>query len=400
MILPGKTIGILGGGQLGRMFAIAARRMGYRVAAFDPTQDCPTGQVADIEVNAPYDDLAAARRFAEQVDVVTFEFENVPSETLAAIEEICPVHPSPFVLETTRHRLREKNFLRSNGFPVADFVEVRSADNLLCAVAQLGVPCVLKTASFGYDGKGQVKIDGSTDLVRARSTLVGAFGSEAEAPGLFGSTLLGVVEKFVAFEREVSVIVARTTDDDVKTFDVFSNEHRNHILDITTVNKTASGKPGASAPDDRFAKTAKELATQIARAINLVGLLCVEMFVEHNGTIIVNELAPRPHNSGHVTFDAAVTSQFEQQLRAVCGLPLGDTTILRPAAMANLLGDLWQHAEPNWAAALADPRVKLHLYGKRDAKPGRKMGHITALAETVNEARAIVVAARQSLMQQ
>lgn len=387
MILPGKTIGILGGGQLGRMFAIAARRMGYRVAAFDPTQDCPTGQVADIEVNARYDDLDAARRFAEQVDVVTFEFENVPSETLATIEKTRPVHPSPFVLETTRHRLREKNFLHSNGFPVAQFVEVRSIEGLKNAVDSVGTPCVLKTASFGYDGKGQVKIDASTDLSSAWRSLASAFPAGTESSGL-----VGVVEKFIRFEREVSIIVARGANDEVRCFEMFENAHRNHILDVTTVNK-----PGASAPDHRLARSAKELATQIARAINLVGLLCVEMFVESDGSLIVNELAPRPHNSGHVTFDAAVTSQFEQQLRAVCGLPLGDPTILQPAAMANLLGDLWQQGEPNWAAALADPRIKLHLYGKRDAKPGRKMGHLTALADTVEQARQLVLDARRSL---
>jgi 5-(carboxyamino)imidazole ribonucleotide synthase len=387
MILPGKTIGILGGGQLGRMFAIAARRMGYRVAAFDPTQDCPTGQIADIEVNAAYDDIDAARLFAEQVDVVTFEFENVPSETLAAIERIRPVFPSPFVLETTRHRLREKNFLASNNFPVAEFVEVKSVDDLRLAVEKVGTPCVLKTASFGYDGKGQVKIDASTNVNDAWGTLVRAFGSGAEAPGL-----VGVVEQFVHFAREVSVIVARTRNDEVRCFEVFENQHRNHILDITTVNK-----PGASAPD-RIARSAKELATQIARAIDLVGLLCVEMFVTQDNSLIVNELAPRPHNSGHVTFDAAVTSQFEQQLRAVCGLPLGDPSIIQPAAMANLLGDLWQHGEPNWPVALRDPRIKLHLYGKKDAKPGRKMGHLTALAESVAEARQAVIAAREALL--
>jgi len=395
MILPGKTIGILGGGQLGRMFAIAARRMGYRVAAFDPTQDCPTGQVADLEVNAAYDDIDAARRFAEQVDVVTFEFENVPSETLAAIEKICPVHPSPFVLETTRHRLREKNFLRDNGFPVADFVEVRNVEDLKQAVARVGVPCVLKTASFGYDGKGQVKIEASTDLGAAWNTLAGAFAtgtvggeqSRTEAAGL-----VGVVESFIRFEREVSVIVARTQDEDVRCFEMFENEHRNHILDVTTVHK-----PGAVAPNS-LARAAQELATQIARAINLVGILCVEMFVTSDSTLIVNELAPRPHNSGHVTFDAAVTSQFEQQLRAVCSLPLGDPTILSPAAMANLLGDLWQAGEPDWPAALRRPPPERHLYGKQHPKPGRKMGHLTALASSVDEARRVVIAARDALV--
>lgn len=388
MILPGKTIGILGGGQLGRMFAIAARRMGYRVAALDPTQDCPTGQVADIEVNAPYDDLAAARIFAENVDIVTFEFENVPSETLAAIEKICPVHPSPFVLETTRHRLREKNFLRSNGFPVADFVEVHSEADLRGAVVKLGTPCVLKTASFGYDGKGQVKIEASTDLAAAWSTLAGAFGKSSK------TALVGVVEKFIRFEREVSIIVARAADGETSCFEMFENEHRNHILDVTTVQATRGGDTSV------LSRRAGELATQIAQKLDLIGLVCVEMFVTANNEVIVNELAPRPHNSGHVTFDAAVTSQFEQQLRAVCGLPLGDPTILAPAAMANLLGDEWKDGEPSWRAALADRRVKLHLYGKADPKPGRKMGHLTAIGESVAEAREAVIAARRRLQDQ
>lgn len=384
MILPGQTIGILGGGQLGRMFAIAARRMGYRVAAFDPTQDCPTGQVADVEVNAPYDDVDAARRFAECVDVVTFEFENVPAETLAAIERLRPVHPSPFVLDTCRHRVREKQFLADGGFPVAEFRVVGSADDLAAAVAQVGTPCVLKTADFGYDGKGQAKIDATTDLPATWRRL-------AEGGGGGSGPRVAVVEKFVRFEKELSVIVARTRRDEVRAFDVFENDHRNHILDVTVA-------PAQVAP--AVAKAAIELGTAIARRLDVVGLLTVEMFLLPGGTLLVNELAPRPHNSGHVTFDAAATSQFEQQLRAVCGLPLGDPALLSPAAaMANLLGDLWRDGvEPDWAAALGDPRVKLHLYGKRDAKPGRKMGHLTAAGATAEQARSAVLAARQRVL--
>jgi 5-(carboxyamino)imidazole ribonucleotide synthase len=374
MILPGQTIGILGGGQLGRMFAIAARRMGYRVAAFDPTRDCPTGQVADIEVNAAYDDVDAARRFAGQVDVVTFEFENVPAETLAEIERVRPVHPSPTVLDTCRHRLREKRFLASNAFPVAEFREVSDVASLHRAVDELGTPCVLKTADFGYDGKGQAKLDRETDLGAAWRLL---------------GRPVGVVERFVRFEKELSVIVARGVSGETRCFEVFENEHANHILDFTTAPARV---PAATA------RAAVELATQVARALGVVGLLTVEMFLDPDAGLLVNELAPRPHNSGHVTFDAAVTSQFEQQLRAVCGLPLGDPSLLRPSAMANLLGDLWRDGrEPNWPAALTDPRVKLHLYGKQSAKPGRKMGHLTATADTPGEARQIVAAARQRL---
>jgi 5-(carboxyamino)imidazole ribonucleotide synthase len=377
-ILPGQTIGILGGGQLGRMFAIAARRMGYRVASFDPTQDCPTGQVADVEVTAAYDDVDAAVRFAQAVDVVTFEFENVPAETLAAIEKIRPVRPSPFVLDTCRHRLREKTFLQSNKFPLAEFRAARSVEELREAIGSIGFPCVVKTAAFGYDGKGQAKIS-SIDAVEGAWSGLGS----AAANG-------AVVEQFVKFDREISVIVARTESGETRCFPPFENEHRNHILDVTTV-------PASLPP--RLAKEAVELATAIAVKLEVVGLLTVEMFVETGGRLLVNELAPRPHNSGHVTFDAAVTSQFEQQLRAVCGLPLGDPTMLKPAAMANLLGDLWKGDRPlNFEAALWDRRVKLHLYGKHEAKPGRKMGHLVAIADSALTAREVVLSARERLI--
>jgi 5-(carboxyamino)imidazole ribonucleotide synthase len=374
VILPGSTIGILGGGQLGRMFAIAARRMGYQIHCLDPVSYGPTGQIADVEVNAAYDDQEAAARFAQSVDVVTFEFENVPAATLSAIEAIKPVRPSPFVLETTRHRLREKAFLSLNGFPVAPYRSVRSEADLRDAIAEIGTPCILKTAEFGYDGKGQVKITDAAQAEKAWKNL--------NAP-------VGVLEGFVRFDREVSVIVARTARHETKCFDVFLNDHVHHILDITTILD-----PRLSA---KLRSRAIELATQIAEKLKLVGLLCVEMFVLGDD-VIVNELAPRPHNSGHVTCDACATSQFEQQLRAVCGLPLGDPRCLRPAAMANLLGDLWSSGEPSWAAALRDPRVKLHLYGKTDAKPGRKMGHLTAMADTAEEARHLVLAARGALV--
>lgn len=372
MILPGKTIGILGGGQLGRMFAIAARRLGYRVHALDPATDCPAGQVADLEINARYDDLPAARAFASAVDVVTFEFENVPADTLAEIEQIRPVRPSPFVLETTRHRLREKDFLSGAGFPVAPYRAIRSGDDLRRAVAELGTPCILKTAEFGYDGKGQVKITDPGQVESAHAQLKGA---------------LGVLEGFVQFDREISVIVARTDDGHTRCFTPLENVHRNHILDVTTTLPTA----------DPLFSTAQRLAEQIAGAIGLVGVLCVEMFARGD-ELIVNELAPRPHNSGHLTIDACVTCQFEQQLRAVCGLPLGDPSLQVPAAaMANLLGDVWSDGEPRWDRALAIEGVKLHLYGKHDPRPGRKMGHLTATATTLEEAKQKVLAARKAL---
>ena len=374
IILPGRTVGILGGGQLGRMFAIAARRLGYRVHSFDPTRDGPAGQVADQEVIAAYDDIDAARRFAQGVDVVTFEFENIPAETLAAIAELKPVHPAPEVLHICRHRLREKDFLSRHGFPVAPYRPVQSAAQLHQALHELGFPAILKTADFGYDGKGQTRID--------RPDQVDAAWEHLGRP-------IGVLEAFVPFQQEISVICARGIDGAEACFGPAENVHARHILDVTTV--PANLPPG-------LAHAALDLARAIARSLNVVGLLAVEMFVVA-GQLVVNELAPRPHNSGHYTIDACVTCQFEQQLRAVCGLPLGNVQQLQPAAMANLLGDLWKTGEPNWRAALAYPDVKLHLYGKAEARPGRKMGHLTALAATPQQARDLVVAARNALLE-
>src|SRR5437763_933158 len=277
-ILPGKTIGILGGGQLGRMFAIAARRMGYRVHAFDPTSDCPTGQVADVEVNAPYDDLDAARRFAADVDVVTFEFENVPAQTLAQIEKIVPVHPSPQVLDTCRHRLREKEFLAKHGFPVAPYRAVRSVEELGSSVAQLGTPSILKTADYGYDGKGQVRIDSvaatpASPSARPEATQASQLQSAWSAMG----RPLGVLEGFVRFDKEISVICARTEQGETRCFDVAENHHERHILDVTTVPANISPK---------LANEAIELATAITNALEVVGLLAVEMFVVGDRVVV------------------------------------------------------------------------------------------------------------------
>jgi 5-(carboxyamino)imidazole ribonucleotide synthase len=376
-ILPGATIGVLGSGQLGRMLAIAARRMGYRVHTYSPERDTPTGQVADLEVAAAYDDLDAVRAFARGVDVITFEFENVPSRTVEVAAELVPVRPRGNVLYTTQHRLREKIWLDQMGFPVAPSVPVRTADELTRALRSVGYPAVLKIAGFGYDGKGQSLIRAPEDAAPALAALGGAL----EVTG-------AILEAFVAFEREVSVVAARGLDGTFAHYGVVENAHQQHILDVTTA-------PAAVSP--AIARDAVDIARGILEALDVVGVLCVEMFLEADGGLVVNELAPRPHNSGHFTFDACVTSQFEQQLRAVCGLPLGSTEQLRPAAMANLLGDLWQDGEPDWAAACAFPDVKLHLYGKRAARPGRKMGHLTALAATAEEATRQVRAARAAL---
>ncbi len=371
-VLPGQTVGVLGSGQLGRMFAIAARRMGYRVHTFSPDRDTPTGQIADLEVDSAYEDLDRVREFARGVDVITFEFENIPAATVEAAAQFVPVRPSGHVLHTTQHRLREKTFLRDHGFAVVPFVAVRSESELIAALQQLGCPAVLKTAGWGYDGKGQVKIQSVDQAPTAWQQL-----KQSEA----------VLEAFIDFEQELSVVAARGVDGTVVDYGAVSNRHVNHILDVTVA-------PGHFEP--RVAREAVEMAHDVLRKLDVIGVLCVEFFLARDGQLLINELAPRPHNSGHFTFDACVTSQFEQQLRAICGLPLGSTELLRPAAMANLLGDVWQGGEPDWAAALKLPQVKLHLYGKSEARPGRKMGHITALANSAAEAEQAVLAARQA----
>ncbi len=373
VIPPGSTLGVLGSGQLGRMFAIAARRLGYRVHVFSPDDDTPTGQVADVEIRAAYDDLDAVADFARGVDVVTFEFENVLLSTAETAERFAPVRPNGAVLHTTQNRIREKSFLRTSGIPVAPFAVVRSRDELLKAVAQIGCPAVLKTADWGYDGKGQVRI---------------ASASEAAAVWDAREPTDCVLEAFVDFECELSVIVARGVNGTIVTYEPIHNSHRHHILDVSVA-------PALVRPE--IAVDAVAIAREISERLEIVGVLCVEFFVTNEGKLLVNELAPRPHNSGHLTIDAHVTCQFEQQVRAVCGLPLGSAEQLRPAAMANLLGDLWSQGEPDWPAVCALGDVKLHLYGKAAAKPGRKMGHLTALAADGKTAADRVRQARRML---
>jgi 5-(carboxyamino)imidazole ribonucleotide synthase len=370
MIPPGSTIGVLGGGQLGRMFAMAARRLGYRVHTLAPEHDTPTGQIADVEINASYDDVEAVRTFAKGVDVVTFEFENVPAAAAAAAEAHAIVRPNGRALAIAQHRLREKMFLAEHGLPVATFARVASDADLSAAIEKVGCPAVLKTAAFGYDGKGQVAIEKPDDLGPAWDAL-----GRREA----------VLEAFVDLQREISVIGARTAGGDWSPFAPIENEHVRHILDVSVAPARIPALTAALAVD---------VTRRVMEALDYVGLLCVEFFVTRDGRLLVNEIAPRPHNSGHLTFDACRTSQFEQQLRAICDLPLGSTEMLQPAAMANLLGDLWEGGEPNWAAVLAYPDVKLHLYGKSAPRPGRKMGHLTALAGSASEAKARVIQAR------
>ena len=371
-VLPGSTIGVLGSGQLGRMFAIAARRMGYRVHTYSPDRDTPTGQIADIEIDAAYEDLDRVREFASGVDVVTFEFENVPAATAETAARFALVRPAGDVLHTTQHRLREKTFLRQHGFPVTRFEAIRSPEDIRQAMPGFG-PAILKTAGFGYDGKGQYRV----------SSL-----HEAEAAWEAMGRQEAVLEAVVDFEAELSVIGMRGENGECAFYEPSANAHVNGILDVST----------SPAPFGReVSREAVAIARGILEHLQVTGVLCVEFFLTRDHKLIVNELAPRPHNSGHLTIDACVTSQFEQQLRAVCGLPFGSTEMLRPAAMANLLGDIWSKGEPDWVAAVALPELKLHLYGKTEARPGRKMGHVTATGLTASEAERVVRAGRASL---
>jgi len=358
VIPPGSTLGVLGSGQLGRMFAIAARRMGYRVHVLSPDDDTPTGQVADLEIRAAYDDLDAVAEFARVVDVVTFEFENVPLSATERAERFAPVRPNGAVLHTTQNRIREKTFLRDSGVPLAPFAVVRSGEELLSAVEQIGCPAILKTADWGYDGKGQVRI---------------ASRSEAAAAWEARRGTEYVLEALVDFQCELSVIAARGLDGSTVTYGPIHNSHSQHILDVSVMPALVSPSIAADAVD---------IARNISGRLDIVGVLCVEFFVTCDGKLLVNELAPRPHNSGHLTVDACATCQFEQQVRSICGLPLGSPRQHRPAAMANLLGELWNPCQPNWERALEQGEVKLHLYGKSLPRPGRKMGHLTALADT------------------
>jgi 5-(carboxyamino)imidazole ribonucleotide synthase len=370
---PGGTIGLVGGGQLGRMFALAARQMGYRVRVLELSPDSPAGQVGDAQIEAAYDDPAALERLARASDVITFEFENVAAAPLERIAGTCPVRPRPSVLHVCQNRAREKEFLARHGFPCAAHRVVQSAAEAAAAAAANGFPCVLKTADFGYDGKGQAKLESAADAAEAWTRL--------GAPR-------AVIEEWVDFRCEVSVVCARDGSGRVECFPVAENEHRRHILHRSIV--PARLDPGT-------AREAQRLATSLARALDVVGLLAVEFFVLRDGSLLVNELAPRPHNSGHFSLDACMTSQFEQQLRAVCGLPLGSPRLLSPVVMVNILGDAWESGTPDWSALLSDPDVRLHLYGKREPRPGRKMGHFCVAKPSLDDALRAAAAAEARL---
>jgi 5-(carboxyamino)imidazole ribonucleotide synthase len=365
-VLPGSTIGVVGGGQLGRMFAVEARRMGYRVLVLDPGADAPAAQVADERICAPFHDLDAARELARRSGVVTLEWENADVDALRALEELAPVRPGPGVLAVAQHRVREKDTARRLGIATADYRAVATRGELRAAIAEIGVPAVLKTARFGYDGKGQA-------VIRAAEEADAAF----DAVGGDGREL--ILEAFVRFSVEISVVTARGLDGGIASFPVAENVHRGGILHTSVA-------PARISP--ALADEARRIAEGMAEGLGVVGLLAVEMFVGEDGVVRMNEVAPRPHNSGHYTIEACPVSQFEQQLRAVCGLPLGSTELLRPAAMVNLMGEdagTGLH-RPGAARALAIPTAALHLYGKAEARPGRKMGHVTALGASPEEA--------------
>jgi 5-(carboxyamino)imidazole ribonucleotide synthase len=372
VIPPGSTIGLLGGGQLGRMFAIAARRMGYRVHTYEPAPDSPAGQISDREFNGSYSDWELLESFVRSVDVVTFEFENIPAEVVDRISRSKPVHPRSEVLHICQNREREKNFLRAHHYPHAPFAVLASQAELEAALDSIGTPAVLKSADFGYDGKGQRKINAGDKL------------DYSPAAGR------SVLEKWISFDRELSVICARDAKGNLSVFPASENVHSRHILDYSIVPARI---------DPAIQQRAQSIAQNIASDLDVVGLIAVEFFLTPEGELIVNELAPRPHNSGHYTVDACLTSQFEQQLRAVCGLPFGSPDLLRPVVMVNLLGDLWKaEAQPDWRPVLSNPYAKLHLYGKLKGRPGRKMGHFCVLRETIEQTIAEALQIKEKLI--
>lgn len=348
IVPPGSTIGIVGGGQLGRMLARAASRMGYKTHIFTPDKDSPASHVATSTTIGAYQDTTALRAFGQNVDVVTFEFENIPAETLEMLESLVAVRPKPEVLFTTRHRLREKEFIRAQGIRTAPFAPVRTEDELNAAIASIGAPSVLKTCELGYDGKGQVVIRDVAEALAAWKKL--------------GKTEC-ILEGFIEFSAEASIIVARSTHGEMRCYPLVENIHKDHIL-----HKTIAPAPFIDAHQEEAVRISKTLAEKL----DVVGLLAVELFVTPNG-LLVNELAPRPHNSGHWSMEGAPTAQFEQHVRAICGWALGDTTARGHIEMVNLLGDDWKL----WEEYARQAEAHVHLYGKTESRPGRKMGHVT-----------------------
>jgi 5-(carboxyamino)imidazole ribonucleotide synthase len=372
VILPGATLGLLGGGQLGRMFAVAARTLGYRVTVLDPDPHSPAAEFATGHLQTAYTDPKALEELARTCAAVTTEFENAPAEALDAIAASTVVRPSGSSVAVAQDRRREKGFFAERGFPVGAYAVIDSTADIAPALARVKLPALLKTARFGYDGKGQARIERGHDLARA-------FAQWNGVPCVF--------EELLALEREISVVLARAADGTTAVFPVADNRHARGILDMTLA---------PAAIPDALAGEAAELATRLAAALDYVGVLAVEMFVV-GARLFLNEIAPRPHNSAHYTIDACRTSQFEQQVRVLCGLPLGDPSQHSPAVMVNLLGDIWRDGEPRWEAVLRHAGAHLHLYGKREARPGRKMGHVTVCEASAKHALEVALAIRRDL---
>jgi 5-(carboxyamino)imidazole ribonucleotide synthase len=372
MILPPATLGMLGGGQLARFFVIAAHEMGYKVVVLDPDQKSPAGLLADRHLCAAYDDAAALDEMARTCVAVTTEFENVPASTLDALAKSVPVHPAASAVAVCQHRVSEKNFLRDNGFPHAPYAEINAEADIPAAESGL-YPGILKVARFGYDGKGQARVSSPEEA----SAAFRSFKSEQ-----------CVLERRLTLDYEVSVVLARDVKGNIQAFPTVENSHRHGILDVSIAPARGSAE---------VREQAQALACGVAEKLGYVGTLGVEFFV-CNGSLYVNEMAPRPHNSGHYTIDACVTNQFEQQVRALCGLPLGDPRLHSPAVMVNLLGEVWPDGrEPDWSALFAQPDLKLHLYGKHEARPGRKMGHFTVIGSDVNAVLDAAMDARRKI---
>lgn len=360
MILPGATLGMLGGGQLGRMFTTAAQTMGYKVIVLDPDKNSPAGIIADQHICAAYTDETALTELAQHCAAITTEFENIPASTLAFLEKRTVVHPSSSALASTQNRNTEKNFIHAQGIATVPFVRITSRDDFADISTQIKFPAILKVATFGYDGKGQIVCE---DLQTAYEAFDALGQKEC------------VLEQRIDLEREISVVLARGENGQITAFPVAENVHINGILHSTSV-------PSAAAETQQ--KAAIEMASKIADGLDYVGTMAVEFFVSKQGEIIANEIAPRPHNSGHYTLDACRTSQFEQQVRMLCGLPAGSPKLISPVVMINLLGDVWGNSQPAWDKLLNKPDIKLHLYGKREARAGRKMGHFNVLADTTD----------------
>ena len=372
-IMPGAMLGVLGGGQLGRMFVMAAQQMGYRVTVLDPLPDSPAGRTADDFICADYADQSALEKLSSQCAAITTEFENIPANSLRKLAKFCVVSPDAYSVSIAQNRIAEKQFLGTNGFAIAPFAVIQQQDDFATQDAADLLPGILKVSQFGYDGKGQKSAADETELLAAYAQL---------------NHPVCVLEKFMPLKSELSVVVARGGDGELKIFPVSENQHVNGILDISIVPARIS---------QELAEQAQAIACKIAEKLNYQGVLCVEFFVLQNDELLINEIAPRPHNSGHYSINACVTSQFEQQVRTLCGLPLGDTKQHCAAVMVNLLGDLWQNGEPDWSPVLQNPSAKLHLYGKIEARPGRKMGHYTVLSTDIDTALQQATAIKKQL---